>query len=129
MPNDNSVVIIAADANKAAVNPALAAFYGDDPGSENVSVALSASGIAPATHWGGANYVSGALATALKDWPTGTLPSPAAPWASYGLNNTSALAAGSTMTVSVMTGGDPDTLSMTNFEAVLASLGLQRVTA
>lgn len=127
MAKDNSVVTVCADTDKASVNQAMAAFYGDDSGSEELSVPLSASGSAPATHWGAANFVTGAQATALKDWPTGTLPTPLAPWSGYGLDDTTALAAGAKMIQSVMTGADFNTLAMTNFEAAIASLGLTRV--
>src|SRR4051812_20570708 len=116
---NQSVVIVVADANRNAANAALAAYYGDVPGSPEISVPLSPSGVAPATYWGSHIWLIPTRATEVKDWPTGALPAPTDPsaaaygpgdipatpaelWAVHGLNETSALAAGSHFIVSVM---------------------------
>jgi len=127
---NQSVVIVVTDANRTAANEALAAYYGDDPGSQNISVPLSASGQLPATHWGSHIWLDPARATAIKDWPSGTLPTPTQPWGNYGLDDASALAAGETFIVSIMAATDANlqTLPMTNFLATLAALGVQRIT-
>lgn len=128
MSNDNSVVTICAEADRAECNQAMAAFFGDDPGSDEISVPLSSDGQLPVTHRGCASFVDASKATALKDWPNGTLPTPAAPWSNYDLDETSALEAGQAMVMSVMTGGNFNTLAKTNFEATIQSLGLQQIT-
>jgi hypothetical protein len=126
---NQSVVIIAPDADAADCNAALAAYFGDDPGSQNLTVQLSADGQLPATHWGCQIWRAPDSATALKNWPSGSLPTPASAWDNYGLNSISALAAGEAMIVSVMSATDQNlqTLPTTNFTATLSALGLQRI--
>lgn len=127
--SNQSVVIVAPDTDRDAGNNALAAYYGDDLGSQNLSVPLSASGQLPATHWGSHIWLPPANATAIKDWPSGILPTPANPWIDYDLSSATALAAGQAFIVSVMSATDQNfqTLPMTNFLAVLSALGLQRI--
>jgi hypothetical protein len=126
---NQSVVVVVADANLADANSALAAYYGDDPGSQNISVPLSASGQAPATHWGSHIWLSPTRATDIKDWPSGVLPQPASEWENHGLDATSALAAGASFIVSVMAATDQNfqNLPVTNFMATISAMGLQRI--
>jgi hypothetical protein len=129
MALDNSVVYICLAANITACNSAMAAFYGDSPSAQNFSVALCADNVNPVeaipTAWGGAIWREGADATTLKDWPNGVLPTPEQPWANYGLDDASALAAGEAMNVQVATG--PDASPVTNFNSLLVQMGLQKV--
>jgi len=79
MANDHSVVIVVPGASKADANAMLAAYFGDDPGSENLAQPASASGQAPPTHWFCHIYRNNASAAELAAMPTplgvGTLPS------------------------------------------------------
>lgn len=77
MANDHSTIIVVPDANKNAVSKVLAAFWGDDaPGTDEFSVELSASGVAPATHWLLHTYQTNPQAAVVTALPTsgGTLP-------------------------------------------------------
>jgi len=144
---NQSVVIVVDDAHRTAANAALAAYYGDVPGSPEISVPLSPTGQAPATYWGSHIWLSPTRATEVKDWPTGSLPLPTDPsadaygpgdipatpaelWAVHGLTEASALEAGSHLIVSVMSANESNmqTLPMTNFLAMLAALQVQRIT-
>lgn len=129
MFTQQSVVIIVTDEYRDVVNQALAAFFGDDPGSQNLTIRLSSDGQEPVTYWGLHIWQSPDGATALKDWPSGTLPTPVADWSGYGLDAVSALAAGSHMVVSVMsaTTDNFQTMPQTNFTSCCGALGLQRI--
>lgn len=129
MPNDNSVAIVVTAAALDNANAALACLFGDDPGAENLDVALSSTGSAPATHYGTNVMRTGDEATALKDWPNGVLPVPMGSWGDYGLDSTTALAAmaASVADVQVKTGGDQNTLGLVNFNSLIDTLGLQVV--
>lgn len=126
---NQSVVIVAPAADRDNGNNALAAYFGDDYGSQNLSIALSASGQLPATHWLCHIWLAPASATAIKDWPSGTLPTPVADWSGYNLDAASALTAGQTFIVGVMSATDQNfqTLPQTNVDAVMTALGVQRI--
>lgn len=136
MPADNSVIFVAQDADKAAGDAALAAYFGDPPNSPEITIALCPVAVDPneatPTAWAGAIYLPGGPATALKDWPNGVLPTQGQEggqidWEAHGLDETSALAAGEAMTVSLMTGASLDTLALTNLQATITAMGLQKV--
>jgi hypothetical protein len=131
---DNSVVLVCTVSNKTAVNQVLSAYWGDAPGAVELTVPLCALASDPngatATAYGGAIWQDGASASALKDWPTGTLPTTkpgggAIDWAGHGQDATSALATGALMNVQVATG--PDATPMSNFASLISQLGLQKV--
>lgn len=126
---NQSTVIVIPDTNKADCDAALACWFGDEIGTTEYSVPLSSSGEAPATHWAVHFWNPPDKAAALAAWPSGVLPTPVGSWADYGLDATSALAAGQASTVHVMAASDAtfNTMPQTNFEAAIAAHGLVRI--
>lgn len=140
MALDNSVVFICADADLSGCNAALSAFIADAPNSPEISRALcplkvggvdvDPTGATP-TAWGGAMWLDGVSASALKDWPNGVSPSldrngDAIDWGSYSLTESGALASiVGHLHVQVATGPNAD--PMANFVSLMGSLGLQFV--
>jgi streptogramin lyase len=127
-----SVVIIAPAASKADGDLALACYYGDELGAANLGLKVSANGQLPATHYMSHIWLDPARATAIKDWPSGILPTPNGQygyWEDYQLTEASALAVGQTFIVSVMAASDDNfqTMPQTNVASVLTALGLQRI--
>lgn len=125
--NDHSCIIAVPDAYKNNVSKTLAAFWGDDPpGTDEFSVPLSASGLAPATHWLLHLFQNNAGALALAALPTGsgTLPS-GINLAPYSVSTVDARAACANISrVSVKTG----TVSPSSHVGdVLADLGLVQI--
>jgi hypothetical protein len=124
---DRSCILLVPDATKDTANKVIARMFGDPPEAQNISVPLSATGSAPATHWCNHIWRSEAAAADLLALPTnsGTLPEIAdgLTWEDYGTTEAEARTAAATLGVYVATGGVPTE----HLDGVLSGRGLQRV--
>lgn len=128
------VALLCSDADRTTCNTALAAYCGDDPTAQAMMIPCSASGQAPATHWGQWQWTNCDNASRLKDWPSGVLPTigwtdQTIDWASYGLDETTALAHGALLYITA-TGcaSQNNVYAEQALDAILVAHGLQRVT-
>jgi hypothetical protein len=133
MTCSQSVVIVTSVANQPLANAAIVEWWADH-GADEFAARLSPTGQEPATHLACHAYFTPAQATALKDWPTGIVPTARhdgtpIDWSREGLTAEQAAQAGAALYVSVVSCADTSgSQPTTNIAAVEAALGLQRIT-
>lgn len=93
-----------------------------DFGAQTYVVPLSATGTAPATHWGCHTWATDAFVQAISACVAQTA-LPPAPWAAVGLDEAAVFSFCSALVVSVQNGG----VALDHFETVASAHGLARV--
>jgi hypothetical protein len=132
------VISVIPDAQKQSVNRLIAMIEGEDILlSENISQPASSTGATPVTHWFGGRGASSAWLQTYQNLTT-SLPAPVGGWplivsGNVVLTEAQAQAAAGALFLNVTTDPTVDyftpTQAQQNFEAVCASLGIQRVTS
>lgn len=125
---DQSVVVVVPAARVDEANAALAAYFGDEPGSQGLTIPLAPNQNAAVTHRACHLWRTPQGATDLKDWPGGTRPTPVGNWTDHGLSENAALTAGTAMSVHVMAASAETLQSLpgVNLNAAIASHNLER---
>lgn len=118
-----SAVLIVPVAHQDVFNKAFVAMGEANQGVVSYGEPLSASGAAPATHYGGHTWVPDAWLAKMQAAQTGALPGAGGIWASQGISPTQVRAAMAAMTLSWRLDGQHEG----HFDAVVAGMGLKRI--